>query len=244
MDKAAEDIREAIGKIGSISKEYLADILKKLHPEITNEKTLAWRIHDLKQKGVITHVARGWYAVSDKKSFEPTFSDQARSIWNNLDGVLAGDPKLCLTETSWLNEWSLHQSFANRIVIEPEKKFAEIAFRELRYHFANIYYDPDPKTFDLQIVPDNTNVIVQPLISEAPVEKGKEIVFSSLEKILVDLLCDTVYEEFLEEADDIYREAFSQYLINQPRMHRYARRRNVAEKINKLIHDNTGHLQH
>lgn len=79
-------------------------------------------------------------------------------------------------------------------------------------------------------------VIVQPLVSEAPLMQEGKITTASPEKMLVDIVAAPhIFVAQQGELDRIYANAFSQVLIHENRMLRYARRRKREEQVSRLI---------
>ena len=62
----------------SFTKEELVNILTNF---FKNEKTITWRIHDLKAKGIINHLQRGVYSLGGKKQYIPDVSEKAKAIY-------------------------------------------------------------------------------------------------------------------------------------------------------------------
>ena len=88
-------------------------------------------------------------------------------------------------------------------------------------------------------------IVIRPLISQSPLTETDGVYVPKIEKVLVDILCD---EEFYylqgSETFYIYETAMSDYTINTKTLLRYAHRRGVAEKIERIIktnnHDTSG----
>ena len=88
-------------------------------------------------------------------------------------------------------------------------------------------------------------IVIRPLISQSPLTETYGVRVPKIEKVLVDILCD---EEFYylqgSETFYIYETAMSDYTINTKTLLRYAHRRGVAEKIERIIktnnHDTSG----
>lgn len=79
-------------------------------------------------------------------------------------------------------------------------------------------------------------VIVKPFVTEAPVNKVNGIQTPTLEKLLVDIQKDEDLD-YMRGVESLYmfRTAIDEYVLNTPRMLRYARRRGAFEDIDSLI---------
>lgn len=79
-------------------------------------------------------------------------------------------------------------------------------------------------------------VVVTPQVSQAPVEVYDGITVPTLEKILVDVLCDNSLHAFTgSEAYAIYATAFDRYTVNRKTLLRYAGRRNRTEAVHTIM---------
>ena len=82
--------------------------------------------------------------------------------------------------------------------------------------------------------------MVRKLISESPSGVG-QYKQASLEKILVDLFGRGLSGSIISRSEyqAIYEDSFRKYVINQPKMFRYARRRGIEKNIVDFIHGKT-----
>ena len=83
-------------------------------------------------------------------------------------------------------------------------------------------------------------VDIQRLLSEAPKPLG-DMKECRLEKLLVDLFSNKFTEQLVERAEHagIYKKAFRKYYIDEKKMFRYARRRNLEKEIKDFIEKET-----
>lgn len=80
-------------------------------------------------------------------------------------------------------------------------------------------------------------IVVQNLVSEAPLQKVNNIPTVTLEKLLVDLVYgkDLFYFYQGYELHNIFQQAFDKYTINESRLLRYADRRKKKVEVLELI---------
>ena len=80
-------------------------------------------------------------------------------------------------------------------------------------------------------------IVVQNLVSEAPLQKVNNIPTVTLEKLLVDLIYgkDLFYYYQGYELHNIFQRAFDKYTINESRLLRYADRRKKKVEVLELI---------
>jgi hypothetical protein len=74
-----------------------------------------------------------------------------------------------------------------------------------------------------------------------PVFKENLLVYTRLEKLLVDVVADPLLLDSVSESEypTIYEDAFSMYVVDESCLFRYAARRAVDKKIKKLIREKT-----
>jgi hypothetical protein len=203
----------------------------KLAPSI-KRSTINWRVYTLVQKGILKRVGRGEFTLGFNKNFFPEISPRMKSINNKL---LKEFPYLnfCIWNTSSINEFMVHQPGNFYLIIEVEKEAAQSVFyflRELKYH---VFIDPTDEILEKYLLSDKEAIIVKTLVSEAPIQNINGFNTISLEKLLVDIFCDTVVFSAQQGAEmrTIFNEAFAKYSVNKSKMLRYANRRRKKETL-------------
>jgi hypothetical protein len=203
----------------------------KLAPSI-KRSTINWRVYTLVQKGILKRVGRGEFTLGFNKNFFPEISPRMKSINNKL---LKEFPYLnfCIWNTSSINEFMVHQPGSFYLIIEVEKEAAQSVFyflRELKYH---VFIDPTDEILEKYLLSDKEAIIVKTLVSEAPIQNINGFNTISLEKLLVDIFCDTVVFSAQQGAEmrTIFKEAFAKYSVNKSKMLRYANRRRKKETL-------------
>jgi hypothetical protein len=228
-----------------LDTKELKDLLSKFfyENESVNDSTLGWRIHDLKQKNFIKQVGRGLYVLSDrsKREFRPEMTDALIDVFYAVEGTFPY-LNLCVGDTRWYNEFMVHQVFKNALIVEVEKEAVGPVFHKLTETFPNVFINPSLHIFETYISEKESSIIVKPLITESPIVDQDEIKLPSLEKMLVDLICDdAVYSAQSSEISNIFNSAMEIYVLNLNKLKRYARRRNKVQRIDLLIKDTLNH---
>ena len=89
-----------------------------------------------------------------------------------------------------------------------------------------------------RLAPGRNLIVVTPQVSQAPVEVENGVTCPTLEKILVDILCDNALHALTgSEAYDIYATALDRYAVNRKALLRYAGRRNRTDEVKNLLKD-------
>ncbi|MBT3207546.1 MAG: hypothetical protein HN704_10055 [Bacteroidetes bacterium] len=228
------------------TREELFDFYCYFEPEL-KKGTFGWRIYDLKKRNIIKPIKRGLYMISYKPRYKPGISPNTFKVAKQLVERF-NEVKHCVWETSWLNEFTQHQTSRSILIIEIEKGFEESLFYELKDSLKNeIYLNPDEKAIDFYIAESNKPVIVKKLLTRAPLTKTseKKIKFytPSLEKILVDLFAEEKLYYYVQGSEliHIYENAITNYTINFTKLFSYAKRREREQDIKQFI---TNHMVH
>ncbi len=233
-EKMKDSISAAFGKKKALAREDLLKWLHEVYPEASG-KTLAWRISDLKSRGIIDSPGRGVYRLEQGTPFLPILGNLAKRIALLLARELPL-VKSCIWETRWISNWMELQPPYNWTIVETEKEVLESVFTSLTGLSKKVFLDPDQKVVDLYILPLNEAVIVKPLRSESPTFPIGKITSAAPEKILVDIIAEPdLFRAQQGELDRIYANAFKEVRINQTKMLRYASRRRKYNVVYSLI---------
>ncbi len=210
-------IEEYLRTIGNVNSEY--------------------SLNSLVKSGILERTGRGKYILGLKrKIYTPPLENEIKGIY----GLIQEEKPLlecCVWRTSIINEFTLHQAGRFAQMVEIERDGLEAVFDLLRDHYPNVYLNPSDELLDRYIVYQNDAIVIIPLTSEAPTQKMDGVKTTTIEKLLVDLICDVkLYEAFQGiELAYIIKEVFRKYPVNKDKMFRYAKRRRRGEKVENMI---------
>ena len=113
-------------------------------------------------------------------------------------------------------------------------------FQFLRSENIPAFLEPDEEIIQNYLPDNRTPVIILPLVSEAPLQIVNSVQTVTLEKILVDLFCDTTtfFAYQGSERSTIFKEAFDRYTVHQNKLLRYARRRGKKDALLSYLKKN------
>ena len=196
-----------------------------------------WAIDKLLQKGELERKGYGIYSVSDGRklrSFSPSYSEEAQLLMKTLSEKY---PYVSFTvfETVLMNNFLNHLIGQNTNFLQVERDSSIYVFRFFQEESQNnVLYKPNKKEFSLYW--DTGTTVITDLISEAPMRNDKPH-YVMLEKMLVDMCADKLIASTFSKAEmpDIFEQAMTRYVLDIPRMLRYARRRHKEEVIKKYI---------
>lgn len=145
----------------------------------------------------------------------------------------------CLWTTAVFNEFMLHQPGKFFLMVEVDKDAVESVFfllKDLKYP---VFLDPTKEILNTYMPAGKETWIVKSLVTEAPIQKISDLYTTTIEKMLVDLFCDTVILDAQQgsEKDRIFKGAIEKYIINENKMLRYADRRGKKEQVIQYLND-------
>ena len=217
-----------------LSKQQLVDSIKKDFPD-WSDNTINMYLSKLKKEGIINAPSRGIYEMDSGTPFQPILSKALKRIFNKVKREFP-NATFCIWDTVWLNDFMRHQPFKHYIIIEVEKDAAEAVFVFLTETIKNVFFNPDEELFDRYIISHDEVLIVKNMISGSPLLEKEKIVIPTLEKLLVDMLIDTVlFSAQQNEKEFIMRSALDKVTLNELKMRRYAERRNRENEIYELL---------
>ncbi len=220
-----------------ISKEKLIGKIRNDYPNLS-DNTINMYLSRLKKDGLLYNVSRGIYRIGCSKIFRPSTSEFLKQTYNK---IYAAFPYInfCVGDTAWLNDFMIHQPFKNYTYVETEKDATESVFNFLSEQpKIKAFLYSDKELFNRYLTNNENVLIVKNLVSEAPLTNINNITIPSLEKMLVDMLCDTeLFSAQQDEKELIIQNAITTFTINKSKMLRYAQRRNKRAELNGLINN-------
>jgi len=190
----------------------------------------------LVELGIIQRVGRGVFKLGETIKFQPEISTTLTKKYNEIKSNFLFI-ELCIWNTAIINEFSQHQSNRRLIIIETDKDANESIFYFLKERYDNIFLNPDRVILEQYVIDIPNAIIIRPLLSESPLQEVKKVNTITIEKMLVDIYCDTdLFGAFQgNEKKIIFSEAFKKYTINNNKLLRYASRRGRKEEIERFI---------
>ncbi len=209
---------------------------RQYEPEI-QQATINWRIYTLVKQKLINRIGRGKFMLEGSQiNFIPEVSTKLKTIQSKLKKEF---PFLntCIWNTSIINEFMRHQPGRFYSIVEVEKDAQESVFYSMKDANYAVFLNPTRDVLD-KYLPSNKDVyIIKPLVTEAPTLNLNEFNTITLEKLLVDIFCDTVVFSAQQgsEMRTIFENALSKYAINHSKMIRYADRKGKKESFTKYL---------
>ena len=224
----------------TFSRGDLYNFYLEYEPDL-KDGTFGWRIYDLKKKDVIKSVGKGIYTLCDKPAYQPELKESSKKIARLLDKNFS-DLNYCVWESSWLNEFSIHQVTSFFTILEVEKDLVNSVFFNLKdNNLKDLFLQPGGREMEIYIQGKENPVVLKCLISRSPLQKinDKKLVVNIpvLEKILTDIYCDRDIFYFYQgkELEVIFENAINRYPIDFSRLLAYAARRGKEIEIKEFL---------
>ena len=216
------------------------DISSSVMEKCTNlsRKTVIWKINQLIKENKAVRVGRGVYLIAQKKKFCLEISNTAREACN----VLAESLKyleITLTDTNVLGKLMVLQPFSSIINLEVKKTAVNAVVSTLRKSKIPAYRKNDFPYLE-RYVDSSQPILVRPELSINPtMQKENNVRLATIEKILVDLVCDTdIFGQYQDnELTNIYRNATEIYAINYSQIIKYATARGKKDDVIKNLRE-------
>jgi predicted transcriptional regulator of viral defense system len=217
----------------SLQQFSVDDIPADVIPDV-ERNTLSWHLSNLCKKGKLRRVGRGIYTIQTANTFLVKTNAKVRSLYRSL---LRQYPfaDFCVYSANVITPL-LHDMMPNNtIYVETNRDTIMSVFEMLLPKYkGRLFLAPTKEIATTYIEFSRENIIVKPLVTEAPLTLDGKVPVPTLEKLLVDTRVDADYS-YLQgyENLEMLRTAISHYNVNRNRLLRYADRRNMKNSILK-----------
>lgn len=196
--------------------------------------TLSWHLSNLCKKGKLRRVGRGIYTIQSANTFVVKANAKVRSLYRSL---LCQYPfaDFCIYSANIITPLLHNMMPNNTIYVETNRDTTQSVFDMLQPKYkGRLFLSPTKEIATTYIDFSKENIIVKPLVTEAPLTLDGKVPVPTLEKLLVDTRVDADYY-YLHgiENQEMMRTAISHYDVNRNRLLRYADRRNAKDSILK-----------
>lgn len=206
------------------------------------DTTIDWALVSLRRQGVLASAGAGkYYVITQEDTVRRPYSYPHSAEYLALERCIQEAYPLAnyqMWELIQMNDFINHQIAKNVIFVEVDRMLVDTVYEMLHVQYPYAMLQPDETTFYRQRGPA-TDVVVQRLVSEAPAPEDHHS--CAIEKLLVDLQSRKLTGRLIERSEypRIYEDIFRKYAIDETRMFRYARRRNLHEVLVRFIQTQT-----
>lgn len=221
---------------GDFKRKQLIDSLTVGDNKIPAD-SISVTLNMLVADGSIKRVGYGVYRLSPSKN---EFSYPKDDKMSGLCGFIKEKfpfADFCVWKPSVLSQFMQHIPSVSFILVDVEREAMESVFHALQDFKTDsgVLLNPSAKEIEMYIT-GNEQIIVRPLVKEAPLYEIDECIFPTMEKMLVDAIGDKELA-FMQgnELYTIFENVSDTFTINRSRMIRYASRRNRKEKVEQIL---------
>lgn len=235
-----EQLQQKFKDQESFSREALYDFYLGFEPDL-KESTFRWRIYNLKEKNLIRRISRNEFTLTYRPNYKPSIEDTEGRLSLIIDKEFK-TLKKAIWSTRIISEFMLHQPIRFFTLIEAEKEALEPVFHFLiDNNVKNVFLQPGEKELHRYISELDNAIVVQPLISKAPLQKVKKVSTVTIEKLLVDLFSDKklFYTYQGSELVFIFNSIYHKYAIDFTKLFSYAQRRRKEADLKDFISERT-----
>ena len=179
------------------------------------------------RQGKLQRLQRGVYALAKQNVWRVVIGEQEKTVYDliHLQFPLI---KICVYNGETFAPLQHHLAFNQATYIEVERDSVESVFYRLQDAGYEVYRTPDQQIAYDYVDVKKKIVIVKPLVTQAPLMKQDKYYVPMLEKLLVDIRADKdfYYMQGIE-ATYMTETARQMYMLNEEKLQRYAKRRNV-----------------
>lgn len=209
------------------------DMPTDVFPGIGREK-LSWYLGKLCRMDKLRRVGRGIYTIQSANTFVVKANAKARLLYRSLSGQYPF-ADFCVYSANVITPLLRDMMPNNTIYVETNRDTIQSVFDMLLPKYkGRLFLAPTKEIATTYIDFSKENIIVKPLVTEAPLAFDGKVPVPTLEKLLVDTRMDADYY-YLHgyENLEMLRTAISHYGVNRNRLLRYADRRNAKDSILK-----------
>jgi hypothetical protein len=231
-----EQLKKEFLKKLSFPRDELYGFFQQFDPDL-KAATFRWKIHDLKNKQIITPVSRDFFTLSYKPMFKPNSSERENEIFSKIQKHFP-TLKFCIWSTQIVSEFMLHIPAQFITVLQVEKEAIEPVYDFLKVqNFKYLFIQPGEKEIDRYVYESDLSIVLQSLVSKSPIQKVNKLITVTLEKLIVDLYSDKKLFAVFQgnEWIHIVNNAYNRYSIDFTKLFHYAKRRGKEAELTQVL---------
>jgi hypothetical protein len=220
----------------SFSRTELYSFFQLFDPDL-KDTTFRSKIHDLKNKCVITPLSKSFFTLVYKPPFQPKIGETECKLFSKIKKQFP-TLQFCIWSSQIVSEFMLHIPAKFITVLQIEKEAIEPVCDYLKTQkYRNIFIQPDAKEIDRYVYDNDAAIVLQSLVTNAPIQIISAVATVTLEKLIVDLLSDKkLFVAFQgQELVHIVNTAYNRYLVDFTKLFRYAKRRRKEIELTEFL---------
>lgn len=198
---------------------------------LQSRATLEWYLSQLSREGKLGRIGKGRYSAKALSPFVPDESETDKDLSALLQQWYP-DATFCIYKGTVFAPLQHHLSYNALTYIETQRELTETLFHRFQDEGRRVFHRPDKKVFYDYVDISQPGLIIKPLISGSPLQVMGGVTLPMLEKLLVDIRCDSDFDYMGGgEAFRMLENAASLFTFNTTKLLRYAGRRHCREEF-------------
>lgn len=239
IGECTEAVMSYAQKHATFTKKEVLDTVCR--GETIKANTLGWVLFHLTQTNRLARVKRGVYSIPRKSVFKP----EPTAKMTGLVDIMRRDfpyAEFCLYSGDCFSGLQHHLSINRLVYLAVPRFMVQSTAEHLRSLKLPAFANPDAKMLNEYIDMQAENIIVLPLITQAPLQSVRGVPTPKLETLLVELHSARAFSYLRgTEYAHIFRNACRQYAIQEDTLLRYASRRHARQEIQQLLQSVKAH---
>ena len=217
------------------TRQELFDFFREFETDL-KETTFRWKIHDLKNKRIISPVSRNFFTLQYKPVFQPYISETEQKTFSKIQKQFP-TLKCCIWSTQIIHEFMLHIPAQSITILQVEKEAIEPVYDYLKGQKINVFAQPEEKEIARYVSKSKSAIVLESLVTKSPVQQVNSATTVTLEKMLIDLISEpTLFVPFQgSEMIHIINTAYNRYTIHFTTLFHYAGRRGKEVELTELL---------
>lgn len=179
------------------------------------------------RQGRLQRLKRGVYALARHNMWKVVLGDLEKTVYNLIHNYFPLI-KICVYNGETFAPLQHHLAFNQATYLEVDRDSVETVFYRLQDIGYEVYRTPNQQMVYDYVDIKKKIIIVKPLVTQAPLMKQDGYIVPMLEKLLVDIRTDKDFYYMQGfEATYMTDTARQMYMLNEEKLKRYAKRRNV-----------------
>ena len=239
-DFIIEQLKKEFKDRETFSREELYRFYCKYDSNL-KETTFRWRVYELKEKRIITPLSKGLFSFNYKPIYRPEIGENEKKTYEKINKQFP-TLKHCIWSTRIINEFMLHQPGRYVTILEVEINALEPVFHFLKdINVSNVFFQPKEIEIERYVFETESAIVLNSLITKAPIQKIKKISTITIEKLIVDIFCEPILFNAFQgsELANIINNAYHHYTINFTKLFSYAKRRRKEDDLMEYLSQQT-----
>jgi len=151
------------------SRQELFDFFREFEANL-KETTFRWKIHELKNRHILSPVSRDFFTLKYRPVFLPNISETEHKIFSKIQKQFP-TLKCCIWSTQIVHEFMLHIPAQSITILQVEKEAIEPVYDFLKEQKLNVFTQPEEKEIEKYVFKSESAIVLESLVTKSPVQQ-------------------------------------------------------------------------